>query len=133
MSELNRIEPEWLTLDTVRLIHRRSLAEHGGADGVRDAGMLESALSRPVNQWHYEDADLIKLAAAYAFGISRNHPFVDGNKRTSYAACRLFLRVNGLDIRATQADKYAACISLASSEWGEAEFEAWLRGHVVAR
>lgn len=133
MSDSNRIEPEWLTLDTVRLIHRRSLAEHGGADGIRDAGMLDSALNRPVNQWHYEQADLVKLASAYAFGISRNHPFIDGNKRTSYAACRLFLRANGMDIRATQAEKYLACISLASGDWGEAEFERWLRGCVVAR
>jgi len=86
---------KWLRIDAVLAMHKRQIAEHGGSDGVRDIGLLESALARPQNIAVYEpDADIARLAAAYAFGIAKNHPFVDGNKRTSLVACRTFLILN---------------------------------------
>ncbi|OJW68352.1 MAG: death-on-curing protein, partial [Sphingomonadales bacterium 63-6] len=85
----NRQEPVWLETEVAQAIHDRQLAEHGGAAGVRDAGALESALARPVNRWAYGEDDRCLLAAAYAFGIARNHPFADGNKRTAWVLARL--------------------------------------------
>ncbi|MES2460133.1 MAG: type II toxin-antitoxin system death-on-curing family toxin, partial [Armatimonadota bacterium] len=101
-------EPIWLREDVVLAIHRRQLAEHGGSEGVRDSGLLSSALARPQNLLAYGEPtpDLPSLAAAYAFGIVRNHPFVDGNKRTGYVVCRTFLIINGQDITASQQEKY---------------------------
>ncbi len=133
MSQRLPIEPEWLLAETVRLLHRRQLSEHGGADGVRDQAMLDSALHRPLNQWSYADPDLFDLAAANTFGISRNHPFVDGNKRTAWVACRLFLKVNGLDIVASQEDKYVRMLGLAAGDIAEEDFAAWLRASSIPR
>ena len=122
-------EPVWIREDVVRAVHRRQLAEHGGKDGVRDTGMLESALARPKNLPAYSATppDLAQLAAAYAFGIIKNHPFVDGNKRTSYVVCRTFLLLNGRDLRASQEEKYEAFYRLASGDLSEEELTVWLR------
>src|SRR6185295_17067166 len=90
-------EPIWLEVAEVVDMHAEQLAIFGGADGIRDQGLLESALMRPINRWHYGETDLAALAAAYAFGIARNHPFVDGNKRASFHALMVFLRVNGIE------------------------------------
>ena len=120
-------EPVWIEHSTVLLLHRRQLAEHGGGEGVRDEGMLESALHRPRNKWAYEGADIVDLAAAYAFGIARNHPFVDGNKRTAWVVCRVFLDVNGLAFSASDEDKYTAMLALAAGDLSEEDFANWLR------
>jgi death-on-curing protein len=102
------VEPIWVETSVVEAVHERELATHGGQDGVRDRGMLESALARPRNLWAYSTPypDLAQLAASYAFGIMKNHPFIDGNKRTAYVTCRLFLLRNGSSIQATDEDKY---------------------------
>lgn len=126
-------EPTWIRDDVVLAIHRRQLAEHGGSDGLRDAGLLESALARPKNLLAYSELepDLADLAAAYAFGIARNHPFVDGNKRTAFVVCRMFLKLNGRDIDASQEDKYSTFLSLAEGSLGEQELGQWIREHLV--
>jgi death-on-curing protein len=102
--------------DVVLAIHRRQLSEHGGTDGLRDEGLLDSALARPMNLLAYSEGrpDLYDLAAAYAFGIVKNHPFIDGNKRVGYVVCRTFLVLNGVDIAATQEDKYTTFLNLAA-------------------
>src|SRR5260370_12668813 len=97
-------EPFWLTRQMIVAIHDEQLTIHGGASGLRDEGMLESALDRPKNRWSYEQAELPELAAAYAFGIARNHPFIDGNKRTSLLALYTFLGVNGVDFILPETD-----------------------------
>jgi death-on-curing protein len=126
---------QWLREDVVRAIHRRQLAEHGSPEGVRDEGLLQSALARPCNQAAYADppADLAQLAAAYAFGIAKNHPFVDGNKRTAYIVCRSFLLLNGHDIQATQAEKYEFTRRLAAGTLSEAEATEQLRAWLIKR
>lgn len=122
---------KWLRIDAVLAMHRRQLAEHGGGDGVRDLGLLESALARPQNIAAYEpDADIARLAAAYAFGIAKNHPFVDGNKRTSLVACRTFLALNRYQLTATPADKYLTFLSLAEGTMSEEEVTEWLRERI---
>ncbi len=109
-------------------IHQRQIAEHGGKPGLRDAGLLTSALDRPQNILTYrEGADVFALAAAYAFGIIKNHPFVDGNKRVGYIAMRLFLKLNGIDFVATPAEKYSVIIGLAAGNISEKELADWLR------
>ncbi|MGO3928052.1 type II toxin-antitoxin system death-on-curing family toxin [Rhodopseudomonas pseudopalustris] len=120
-------EPIWLTRQIIVAIHDEQLAIHGGAGGLRDEGMLESALDRPRNRWTYEQADLAELAAAYAFGIARNHPFVDGNKRTSLLALYTFLGVNGIDFIVPEADAAAMILSLAAGEVNEASLTRWIR------
>ncbi|HMO80293.1 MAG TPA: type II toxin-antitoxin system death-on-curing family toxin [Pyrinomonadaceae bacterium] len=118
----------WIKIDRVIAIHRRQIAEHGGADGVRDLGLLESALSRPQNIHTYEpDADIARLAAAYAFGIARNHPFIDGNKRTAYVVMETFIIKNGFQLTADPTDKYLTFISLAEGSLSEDELTEWLR------
>lgn len=118
----------WLVLKEVLAFHSRQIAEHGGADGVRDIGLLESALARPQNKHAYEpETELADLAAAYAFGIARNHPFVDGNKRTALVAMRTFLILNGRDITATREDKYLTIISLAAGDLSEDALAEWIR------
>lgn len=118
----------WLAIDRVVAIHQRQIAEHGGGDGVRDIGLLESALARAQNILAYvPDADIARLAAAYAFGIVKNHPFVDGNKRTGYVVMETFLIKNGFELRATPADKYLTFIRLAEGSITEDEFAEWLR------
>lgn len=126
-------EPKWLGVEAVLVMHEEQLAEHGGAVGVRDLGLLDSALARPRNAWSYGESDLVALAALYAAGVMRNHPFVDGNKRTGFLAAYAFLYVNGLEIVADEAEVIVQCLSLAASEIDDAEFAAWLRENVRPR
>jgi len=125
-------EPVWISLDLIMAIHERQLAEHGGGSGVRDEGLLESALSRPQQKFAYGGAgiDSIELAAAYAFGLSRNHPFVDGNKRTAAVACEVFLELNGQRLLASDEDLYPLFLGLAAGEVDETSLVEWLRAHV---
>lgn len=120
-------EPFWLTRQIIIAIHDEQLAIHGGASGLRDEGLLESALDRPRNKWSYENAELPELAAAYAFAIARNHPFVDGNKRTSFLALYTFLGVNGIDFDVPEADAAAMILSLAAGEADEFGLTRWIR------
>lgn len=121
----------WLKIDRVLAIHDRQIAEHGGQAGVRDIGLLESALARPVNIHVYEtDADIARLAAAYAFGIIRNHPFLDGNKRTGYVVMETFLVRNGFRLEAAVVDKYLTILSLAEGRLSEEELTTWLRERI---
>jgi death-on-curing protein len=131
MTGPDRIEPVWLDADVALAIHDRQLAEHGGGTGVRAPEMLESALGRPVNQWHYGEDDACALAAAYAFGVARNHPFVDGNKRTAWVLARLFLRLNAVTISFTPEDAIATVLALAAGELSEEELADWFRQHVA--
>jgi death-on-curing protein len=121
-------EPFWLTRQMVVAIHDEQLTIHGGASGLRDEGMLESALDRPKkSRWSYEQAELAELAAAYAFGIACNHPFVDGNKRTSLLALYTFLGVNGIDFIVPEAEAAAIILSLAAGEVSEQSLTRWIR------
>jgi death-on-curing protein len=126
-----RVEPVWLDATIALAVHDRQLAEHGGDQGVRDPALLESALARPVNRWGYGDDDRCALAAAYAFGIARNHPFVDGNKRTAWVFARLFLALNGLALRFAPEDAIRAMLALAAGELGEEELADWFRERMV--
>lgn len=120
-------EPFWLTRQIIEAIHDEQLAIHGGAGGLRDEGMLESALDRPRNKWSYESAELPELAASYAFGIARNHPFIDGNKRTSLLALYTFLGINGIDFVVLEADAAAMILALAAGEVSEESLTRWIR------
>jgi death-on-curing protein len=121
-------DPTWISRELVLAIHSRQLAEHGGADGVRDEGLLDSALGRPRNRLAYEDPtpSIPALAAAYAFGTTRNHAFIDGNKRTAAVVCETFLVLNGFVLDATDAELYPVFISLAAGSLAQADFAAWL-------
>jgi death on curing protein len=130
MTGPDRIEPVWLDAEVALAIHDRQLAEHGGGVGVRDAGMLDSALTRPVNQWTYGEDDICALAAAYAFGVARNHPFVDGNKRTAWVLARLFLVLNGQTIKFDSNDAINTVLALAAGELSEEELTDWFRSHL---
>lgn len=125
-----RAEPVWLEAEVSLAIHDRQLTEHGGGAGVRDAGMLESALARPMNRWAYGEDDLCALAAAYAFGIARNHPFVDGNKRTAWVLARLFLKLNGVAIFFQPDEAIRAVLALAAGELSQDELADWFRQHL---
>jgi death on curing protein len=122
----------WLLDEAVRAIHERQIAEHGGSSGIRDEGLLLSALARPQNLLAYGEQvpDLAALSAAYAFGIARNHPFVDGNKRTAFVAARTFLLLNGDDLEASQDEKYIAFIKLAEGSLSEDDLANWIRQHL---
>lgn len=122
----------WLDSRDALAIHDRQLAEHGGGQGIRDASLLESALSRPVNRWHYGDDDFANLAAAYAYGVARNHPFIDGNKRTAWVLARLFLTLNGQLLIFDQTDATQTMIALAAGELSEDEMADWFRRHLTA-
>ena len=122
-----RSEPVWVLKSAVLAFHLRQLTEHGGGEGVRDEGLLDSALDRPQNKFAYENPDLFTLAAAYAYGIATNHPFVDGNKRTAYVTALTFLRLNGFRVDASQTDKYDIFIRLAAGEIDESELARWFR------
>jgi death on curing protein len=126
-------EPRWIKDEVALAIHERQLAEHGGMSGVRDAGLLASALARPRNLFAYSESkpDVAALAASYALGIIKNHPFLDGNKRTGYVLCRTFLRLNGSDIDAADIDKYQTFIGVADGSIDEAELAAWIRSKLV--
>lgn len=127
--------PTWIRPDVVRAIHHRQLSEHGGLAAIRDEGLLASALARPRDMLAYDadNTDIARLAAAYAFGISRNHPFIDGNKRVSYVVCRTFLVTNGVDIDATQGEKYTTFMALAAGTLSEDQLTEWIRARLVAR
>jgi death-on-curing protein len=121
------MKPVWLGKAVVLAMHGRLLAEHGGAPGIRDSSLLASALARPQNLLAYDDPDICDLAAAYTTGIMRNHPFVDGNKRTAFMAGYVFLASNDLKLTATEVDVVQVVTLLAAGEIGEAEYAAWLR------
>ena len=123
----------WLPRDVLMAVHEEQLAEHGGAPGVRDEGLFDSALARPQQLAHYGDPDLADLAAAYAFGLIRNHPFIDGNKRTGYVAAELFLLLNGQVLTASDESAVLTTLSLAAGDIDEAAFADWLRRHLQAR
>jgi death on curing protein len=128
-------EPQWIEEPSVLEIHVIQLEQHGGMAGVRDAGLLSSALNRPRNLWAYarQSADVAALAAMYAAGIARNHPFLDGNKRAAAVVCELFLHLNGCELIADDDAWYEAMIGLASGSTDETQFASWLRDHVAPR
>jgi death on curing protein len=123
-------EPEWLDIELVLDFHAEQLALFGGADGIRDRGLLESALARPINKFAYGETELAALAAAYGFGIARNHPFVDGNKRTALASMIVFLGLNGIDLDATQEEATAIVLGLAAGEIPEEILVNWIADHM---
>ena len=125
-------EPVWVDLDVVLAIHDEQLAEHGGQPGVRDPGLLESALGRPRNQFAYGEPSITRLAASYAFGISRNHPFLDGNKRTSLVVAELFLELNGYELIASDAQCVTTCLQLAAGELTEDQLAEWITANSAA-
>ena len=120
-------EPRWLDTNIVLDIHAEQLALFGGPDGVRDIGLLESALARPINKFGYGESDLAVLAAAYGFGIARNHPFIDGNKRAAFAAIIVFLGLNGIDFDVPPEQATAMILSLAAGEVSEESLARWIR------
>ncbi len=125
----------WITRELALAIHERQLAEHGGGTGVRDESLLEGALARPLQLQAYGDPppDLAALAASVAYGLARNHPFVDGNKRTAHVCYRVFLALNDAELEAGADDKYAAMMGLADGSIDEAAFAQWLRERTVVR
>lgn len=127
-------EPKWITPKIALALHDRQLAEHGGQVGLRDESLLLSALARPQQLVSYGNPppDLCALAAAYAYGIAKNHPFLDGNKRTAFVVYRLFLKWNGVNFHAERVERYATMLALAAGEIPEEEFAAWLRGNTSA-
>jgi death-on-curing protein len=125
--------PLWVDKRALLLLHKESLAQFGGADGLRDEGLLDSALARPVNKHSYEGCnDLATLAAAYGFGLARNHPFVDGNKRAAFLAVGVFLAMNGQRLTATPIDAIEAILALATGSLEEPRFADWIKAHVRA-
>ncbi|HWX83349.1 MAG TPA: type II toxin-antitoxin system death-on-curing family toxin [Xanthobacteraceae bacterium] len=120
-------EPKWLTYDQVVAIHSRQLRRFGGAAGLRDDGLLRSAIERPINKWHYEQSELPELAAACAFGLAKNHAFVDGNKRIAFMSMMTFLRKNGVRFAPEQAHATAMIMSLAAGEVSEESLARWIR------
>lgn len=120
-------QPVWLLKGVVLALHEEQLAEHGGPVGVRDESLLESALARPQNRWAYEQADFASLAAAYAFGIARNHPFTDGNKRAAWVVAETFLVLNGEDLLASDAEGLPVMLEVASGALDEDAFAIWIR------
>ena len=120
-------EPVWLTLEEITVAHDKQLRVHGGPAGLRDAGSLESALARPINQFHYGETDKAALAAAYAFGLARNHAFVDGNKRIAFIAMMTFLRRNGIRFAPDPAQAAAIILSLAAGDVSEESLTRWIK------
>ncbi len=124
-------EPVWVDAKLALAIHDRQLAEHGGPSGLRDPGALESALARAQNQWAYGEVDPCALAAAYAFGVARNHPFTDGNKRTAWVVARAFLALNAVELAYLPGDAISTVLALAAGQLNEAELADWFRAHIV--
>lgn len=120
-------EPPWITYEQAIAIHSRQLRRFGGAPGLRDEGMLRSGLERPINKWRYEQASLDELAAAYAFGLAKNHAFVDGNKRIAFMAMMVFLHKNGVVFSPDPAEATAIILSLAAGEVSEPSLVRWIR------
>jgi death on curing protein len=123
-------EPEWLEIGIVLDFHAEQLALFGGAEGIRDLGLLESALARPINKFSYGESDMANLAAAHGFGIARNHPFVDGNKRTALASMIVFLGLNGFDLDAPREQATAIMLGLAAGEIPEDALARWIADHI---
>ncbi len=124
-------EPIWLSREMVDHIHAQLIREHGGSYGIRDEGLIESALARPLRRWEYEEGvDLATIAAAYAFGLARNHGYIDGNKRVAFMAAYSFLDANGLRLIASEDEAYAVVYDLAAGDLTEGDFALWLRGSV---
>ena len=121
----------WIATEVALAAHAEQLTEHGGGDGIRDAGMLDSAMAPPRNLADYGEPDVAELAAAYAYGIARNHPFVDGNKRTAAVMSETFLMLNGQALQATDAELVVAFVALAAGELSEDELADWFRQHLV--
>ena len=123
----------WISKQALLLLHAESLAEHGGSAGMRDEGLLDSALARPLNLAAYGEPDIAALAASYGVGVAKNHPFVDGNKRAAFLATGLFLYRNGYRLTASQADAILTMLGVAAGEIDEDAFAAWLRQHCQQR
>ena len=123
----------WLIEGVVIAVHGELIAEHGGSPGIRDAGLLASALARPQNRAAYGEPSVFDLAAAYAFGIIRNHPFVDGNKRAGFLAAYVFLGLNGWELMSSEAEAVAAVLALAKGEMEEAGFADWLKTNSIIK
>jgi death-on-curing protein len=125
-------EPVWIEKPEVLIVHSMQLAEHGGSDGIRDETLLDSALAKPRNVFAYtNDPSLSRLAASYAFGIARNHPFIDGNKRTALVVSEGFLRLNGLKVISAPEEKYFTFLHLADGSLSEDQLTAWFTKHAV--
>ena len=126
------IVPRWVSKETVLVLHERSIALHGGAPGMKDEGLLESALARPANRFHYEGVDdICALAAIYLVAVASNHPFIDGNKRAAFLAAGLFLRLNGRRLVAEQADAARAVLAVAAGERDVGPVAAWIRARSI--
>ena len=123
--------PRFLSAEMAMAVHDRQLAEHGGLAGVKDAGLLDSAIARPINKHGYGEDNLAVLAAAYAFGTARNHPFVDGNKRTAWVMARLFLNLNGVRLAFDKADATRMMVALAAGEVDEGAAADWFSQHIA--
>ena len=123
----------WINKQALLLLHDESLSLHGGASGIRDEGLLDSALARPLNLDHYGSPDVADLAASYGVGLAKNHPFVDGNKRAAFLAVGLFLYLNGQRLIATQAEATVTIFAVAAGELDDTSFAAWLRLHLGPR
>ena len=121
----------WLNAELVSAMHLRQLSEHGGGAGLRDGGLLESAVQRPINKSQYGEPDFSDLAASYAYGIARNHPFIDGNKRTALVASFTFLYLNGFSVNTTQVENVRVFLALASGNLTEDDLAVWFRSNVV--
>ena len=129
---LTIIEPKWVLEETALSYHDEQIAKNGGAAGIRDIGLLQSEMLRPQNAFHYDQiTSLTKLAASYMFGIAKNHPFVDGNKRTSYIVARAFLILNGFDIKASKEEKYLTVYGMAEGMLTEEKLAIWLENNVT--
>src|ERR1700759_3210370 len=127
------VEPKWVTYEQVVAIHGRQLRRFGGAPGLRDEGMLRSALERPINKWRYEQAQMVELAAAYAFGLAKNHAFVDGNKRIAFMAMMVFLHKNGVAFSPDPAEATTVILSLAAGEVSELSLLRWIRDNLKSK
>lgn len=123
----------WVNRQVLLLLHEESLAEHGGAPGLRDVGLLDSALARPLNLALYDDPDVADLAAAYGVGLAKNHAFVDGNKRAAFLALGMFLALNGHRLRATQVDATLTMLAVAAGDISEKVLSQWIRDHMEPR
>ena len=121
----------WIAPTVIRAVHDEQLTEHGGAAGLRDVTLLESALARPLQLAAYGEPDTAALAAAYGFGLARNHPFVDGNKRTAFVAVELFLALKGFELTAGDVDCVLTMLEVAAGHMSEANFADWLRNHTA--
>jgi len=122
----------WLSPTLILAIHDEQLAEHGGSTGLRDAGLLNSALAQPLNRAGYGEPNIAELAAVYALGTAQNHPFVDGNKRTAFVAMEIFLRLNGCQFTVGDAEAVVMTLAMAAGELPDNEFTAWVRLHTAA-